>query len=585
MGLFLTLTVTAPLPALFVAAGYFISFRRMPDDREIRAQKRWKLASRSNVVFLMSVIGGLIAIALYYREIQAVVRVLISYLFILVTFTPFMIVLGVIDRRIREISFSLVGYVKFQYVFFFGRWFSLLVVVAYLFYPVSLRGPGGEVSFAGIGVLIGGVVLFILCSLYQMRVVGRLTGMLIPAGPDDDLAAEIALLSEKAGVKGMKILFMETFGYPFLNAFAAPGKTIFITKPLVEAVSREETLAIAAHEIGHLVTMKARTFLILSLYTIFVLAVWLGVPRIGLILSGAGAYLAPIIAFVVLVLVLLLSIQAASRRYETTADRISSELMGGPEQMIAALEKIYLLNMLPRRFDKKGSENASHPSLERRVAQLKGEELPKPKRNLKRTVIVWLCLVVLMVLILLLYPWRRPDVPVGEGYQYSWVDVITPLEETVAVEPDNFEALKRLAVEYYLIEEDDLALEKTDRALALKKDPGLLVMRGLLLEFRGDRNGSLEAMEDASREGGSTLPLKWGAILAAEAGDAKKARRFMADIVKISPNDPFVREMEKRLAGGTAPLPFVGYGFAFQRGGTAQPPDAAPISPNTSKEE
>jgi tetratricopeptide (TPR) repeat protein len=159
------------------------------------------------------------------------------------------------------------------------------------------------------------------------------------------------------------------------------------------------------------------------------------------------------------------------------------------------------------------------------------------------------------------------------------VDVITPLEETIASEPNNFEALKRLAVEYYIIEEDDLALEKVDRALALRRDPGLLTLRGFLLNFRGDRIGALAAMEEASGEGKSTLALKWAAIIADDAGEKERARTYIAEIEGIRPDDPFIREMNERASGGTAPYPTVGYWIVFQGNG-ARPLEAAPVSRN-----
>jgi heat shock protein HtpX len=577
MALLLILAAAGLLPALFIAAGYFISFRRMPDDLEIRARKRWKLASRGNLVFLLSLVGGVISISAFGAGIPSAVKVILSYLFILVTFTFFMIPLGVIDRRIRGLAFPMGGYVKFQYFFFFGRWSSLLVVLALVFYPVSLTNPGGGPSIAGIGVMAGGALLFILFSLYQMRVVGRLAGVLVAAGPRDDLEADIVRLAEKAGVKGTRVLFMETFGYPFLNAFAAPGRIVFITRPLMEALSREETLAVAAHEIGHLVTMKRRTGLILALYTVFVLAVWLGVPLIGPILSGAGTYLVPIVVFIVLVLILLLAIQSTSRRYESIADRISSELMGGPEKMIAALEKIYRLNMLPRRFDVKGSENATHPSLERRVAQLRGEKLPKPRRNIRRTVILWLCVVILMVLFLLFRTGRKTGVHVGGDFQYAWVNVAAALEERLALNPDDFEAAKMLAVEYWLMEEDDAAAAAVERALSLRRDPGLLMVEGFIRDFSGDRAGALAAMEEAWKAGGATSAAKWSAILAADLGDRAAADRYVEYIARDVPDDPFIHEMETYNGGSSRDLTFSWYTIVFQGRPEVPPAGVYPI--------
>ncbi len=333
--------------------------------------------------------------------------------------------------------------------------------------------------------------------------------------------------------------------------------------------------------------MKKRTSLMLAVLTACVVAVWFLVPRIPAILSDISSFFIQIAAVLVFLLFAVFSLGAVSRRFEARADKTAAELMGSTEKVISALEKIYTLNMIPRRFDKKGSENASHPSLERRVAELRGQPLPRPRGRAKRMLLLILLIFIVAALILLVRGLLRYGTSAGDrSYQYSWVDVTTPLEERVAGEPDNFEALKRLAVEYFLMEEDDLALEKTDRALALKKDPGLLVIRGLLLEFAGDRTGALASMEEAGREGrGSTLSLKWAAVLAAENADEKKARGFIAEIVKVRPDDPFVREMEARLAAdGSASLPFAGYCVVFQHGRDALT-EAVPPFRNDTKEE
>jgi Zn-dependent protease with chaperone function len=564
MGLFPLIVAAALLPAVFTAAGYFISFRRIPDDHEIRARKRWKLANRGNAVFLISVFGGVIGVAEACRDLPAVAKILISCLFILITFTPFMIVLGAIDRRLREIEFPLGGYIKFQYFLFFGRWSSVLVIVAFLLLPVGLTAPHGGVSFTGVGVMIGGAALFILCSLYQMRVVGRLTGALVPAGSDDGPAGDIARLSEKAGVTGTKVLFMETFGYPFYNAFAAPGKIIYITRPLLGALSREELSAIAAHEIGHLTTMKRRTAFSLAILTVCIVALWFLVDRIPRLLSDINSFLVEIVVILFFFLAAVLSLGAASRRFEARADTAGAELTGGPEPMIAALEKIYRLGMLPRRFDKKGSENASHPSLERRVAQLRGEKLPKPKRNIKRTVILWLGVVILMVLFFLFRSGSRRGVYVGGEFQYVWVNVAAALEERLALDPDDFEAAKRLAIAYWLTEEDDAAAAAVERALSLRQDPGLLMVRGFIRDFYGDRAGALAAMEEAWKAGGATSAAKWAAVLAASLGDPATAGRYTGYVARDVPHDPFIHQMEAYYAGLSKDLTFSLYAIAFQ---------------------
>ncbi len=418
--------VAVLLPSAFVLAAYLLALRRMPDDREVRARKRWKVVSRANSIHLICVIGGLVTIALGAGFLGALAKILISYLFVIVTFVPFMIVLGLVDRRVRGIDFDLGGYIRFQLFFFFSRWLSLFVALALLYYPLGFVGPDGAILWVSIGVMIGGIALFVLASLYQMRLVGYVTGALVWAGDEEAIAQDVSALARKAGIDGVKTLIMETFGYPFLNAFAAPGRIVYITRPLINVLGREEVSAVAAHEIGHLKTIKSRTFFFLSLYALFVVAIWVVVPRVAFILAGIDTFIVPILVTIVFFFLLLMGIQALSRRYEKTADLVSAELMGGPEPIIAALEKIYDLNMLPRRFDKKGSEKASHPSLERRVAELRGERIPPPKGRKARIIVI---VILVFLIVFLLYLIRRTErIGVGVAPRDVGADASASLE-------------------------------------------------------------------------------------------------------------------------------------------------------------
>ncbi len=218
--------------------------------------------------------------------------------------------------------------------------------------------------------------------------------------------------------------------------------------------------------------------------------------------------------------------------------------------------------MLPRRFDKKGSENASHPSLERRIAQLKGEKLPKPKKKIGVLLVIVISVLILVCLRLLSYFGERSLAPSYPGYSYG--DVIGSLEERLAEDPDDFEALKRLANEYYFLEEDGLALKTIDRALAVKRDPGLLLLKGVILEWMGDLGGALAAVEDALGAGAGPQAFRWAAAVAVELGDMKKAHDYLSALRAIYPEDPYGEKMERYLSGDGGEYPFPDYTIVFQ---------------------
>ncbi len=479
MWLFPVIVTAMILPALVALVFYLLTLARQIDDPEIKARRRWRMISRGNA----DLDTGDCRRAhrrsprRRYRDLAPRHGPPPRSVFVVIAYCPLVTVLGIVDRKIRGIEYSLRGYLKFQFAFFFCRWSAFLVVVVLTYVPLGFVDRQGEVSYPGIVLTVAGAALFIAVVLFQMRLIGRATGMLTAVNPDQEPARTFGGLAARAGVNGVRVSVMETSGYPFYNAFAAPGKTIYVTRPLLSALNREELSAVAAHEIGHLVTMKQRTALMLTLMTAGVVALWFVISRLAWILSDLSAFVVEIAAGVIFLAVAILLLAAVSRKYETRADATATELMGETEAVIGALEKIYALNMIPRRFDKKGSENASHPSLERRIAQLKGEKLPKPKKKIGVLLIIIISVLILVCLRLLSYYGERSLAPAYPGTPYGYT--VASLEERLAEDPNDFEALKRLAIEYYSIEEDKRALETIDRALAVKRDPGLLTAQGI----------------------------------------------------------------------------------------------------------
>lgn len=401
-----------------------MSFLRRSVDEEGRERRRWAFLKRSNGVFFLSLIAGLIIIMAFLPEsIPSIARISASVLFIAAAFLSQAWTVGMIDKGIRGISYRMVGYMKFQSFFFAARFSALFVVLIFLYYPF-FQGPFFEGPFfewifydvGGIGgrffldlaLLLTAVAIFVLTVLFQVRLMGRITGVLSPmSGGEGDISDSILELAEKAGVTREKVVLfvIETFGYPYYNAFAAPLKTLYFTKPLLSGLERGEILAVSAHEIGHLLSMKRRTISVLLLYLGFAVFLWLLTPILSIFASGNLLLSAAITAVLLLFFVFIAFFRRMSQRFETAADETAASLTGDPELLVKALEKIYRFNMIPRRFDRRGSEGESHPSLERRIAKLKGEELPKPKGSIFRLGVrlVFFIVLALFLVYILLY--------------------------------------------------------------------------------------------------------------------------------------------------------------------------------------
>lgn len=392
------------LPSLFNVVNYAFSFARAPKEQEERARRRWNFLKRSSAFFFLSLISGLIVIMLFLPELySSIVRILLSVLFIAVAFYLHAMIQGLFDKKIRGVSFSMKGYMKFQTFFFVSRFLAFFIALAFLYYPF-FEGPG---LLFDVTLFLTAIVLFVLAILFQMRVVGRITGVLYPMSQDDHgaISDSILKLAEKAGVdkKKVSLYTINTFGYPFFNAFAAPFKALYFTKPLLDELETDEILAISAHEIGHLLTMKRRTISVVIIYTGLVSFVWLLSPIVSVFISGSILLSAWILFIGLIFFIFIILFRRISQKFETEADETSASLMNDSTHLITALEKVYKLNMIPRRFDKRGSERESHPSLERRVAKLKGETLEKPKRSIVRSLFrILIRLLFFVVLVILL---------------------------------------------------------------------------------------------------------------------------------------------------------------------------------------
>ena len=220
---------------------------------------------------------------------------------------------------------------------------------------------------------------------------------------------------------------------------------------------------------------------------------------------------------------------AVSRRYETRADdHGSASSWEGPSRLSAALRRSTistcspdgLTRRVPRTRPTRASSGGWH--------NLKGEKLPKPKKKIGGA--AGYCLSVLILVCLRLvcsYSGETPLTPsIRRGLirRCDWF----PRREARR-DADDFEALKRLAVEYYFLEEDGLALKTIDRALAVKSDPGLLMLKGVILEWMGDLGGALAAVEEARWGPGPVLRRSAGRrSWPSNLGDMKKAHDYLS---------------------------------------------------------
>ena len=177
--------------------------------------------------------------------------------------------------------------------------------------------------------------------------------------PPHDLVNAVARLAKNAGIECPSLCLMDS-GTPSAFTVRTRGKyTIAVSIGLLESFSGSEVEACLAHEIGHI---KNRDF-----------------PLRTLITMARVALFAKVLSYFVEA--------AVYRTRELLADRTAATLMGGPEPLISALEKLQYTNCTPEAQTtsglclwnaKKGVVELlrKHPSLVTRIRLLK-EMRPK----------------------------------------------------------------------------------------------------------------------------------------------------------------------------------------------------------------
>jgi Zn-dependent protease with chaperone function len=162
-------------------------------------------------------------------------------------------------------------------------------------------------------------------------------------------------------------------GGAIANAIALPsrrGSSVLYSDTLLRLLDEDEAAAITAHEVAHLEYYSAARLLKLNLttsaLTVGAMAASL-VPRLvpGLsLMTLEGVWCAVYV-------VVLAWIARDRQRNETASDLRAVQLCGDPEALVRGLVKIHAFARLPRRWDTRMEQAASHPSLARRVRAIR----------------------------------------------------------------------------------------------------------------------------------------------------------------------------------------------------------------------
>jgi heat shock protein HtpX len=285
-------------------------------------------------------------------------------------------------------------------VLFLGTNLAVMLVLGVLTSVLGLNkfiGPNGInlPTLLAFSAVIGftGSIISLLMSKWMAK---RSTGAQVIDNPQSEterwLVSTVERLAQKGGIGMPEVAIYQ--GEP--NAFATGAfknsSLVAVSTGLLESMTKEEVEAVLAHEVAHIVNGDMITLTLIQgvvntfvvffskIVGYFVDRVVLKNDRDG---PGIGYYVTDIVCQIVFGVLASIIVAWFSRKREFRADAGAASLMGRPQPMINALQRLGGLapGELPKSMAASGISDkpgfaalfSTHPPIEERIAALKGK--------------------------------------------------------------------------------------------------------------------------------------------------------------------------------------------------------------------
>ncbi len=263
-------------------------------------------------------------------------------------------------RALLEEDWGPVAYLSHQarlLLGMFGPWILLLAgPLVYMAWPdAALPTSPAYVGGLALWGIFGGPVLIRLLRVRPLA--------------DQELLRACEPVLAAASCRAPELLVTEADGSRWANAFAVPrpgAPAVLFTDGLLRDLDRDEIRAILGHELAHLEDFDGGRWLPRALAPA---ALGLGLVvalQLGKVVSPWVAWLFPVALLLVLVF-----LGGRVQKRETASDRRAIELAGDPDALARGLEKIHARARMPRRMDSELEARLSHPSLARRLRDIR----------------------------------------------------------------------------------------------------------------------------------------------------------------------------------------------------------------------
>jgi hypothetical protein len=190
---------------------------------------------------------------------------------------------------------------------------------------------------------------------------------------DPALLARFTALADRC--RALRPLFehVNLRGGAIANAVALASMrrpAVVFSDTLLARLDHDEAAAICAHELAHLEyydPLRLRRIGAVNVLLIVTGAALAPAAR----LAGLSSTVIPLVPWLALFMTVLILRARDRQRNETASDLRAVELTGDAETLVRALTKLHTFARVPRRLDAQHEQHATHPSLARRIRDIR----------------------------------------------------------------------------------------------------------------------------------------------------------------------------------------------------------------------
>jgi Zn-dependent protease with chaperone function len=267
-------------------------------------------------------------------------------------------------RVLFEETWSVGSYLSFFHRLTLGI-FGFWILLAASPFLAALAGPLDWLA---------GAVLAAALIVWERHYAGVIRASLRATPLEDGPIRERCLaLAQAFGQPQPEFLRVDLHGGTVANALALPslhGNAVVFSETLLTRFSLDEIGAICAHELAHFeyfTPHRLRRLRAVSLGLILMAALIGPVSR----MVGITGWAVPAIVWFGTLATALAARARDKQRQETACDQRAVAVIGDGEPMISALTKLYTLARMPRRIEGRQEQAGSHPSLSRRIRDIR----------------------------------------------------------------------------------------------------------------------------------------------------------------------------------------------------------------------